>query len=56
MLKGKFIRIFWIVLLVLSAFILGYTLKPTSERPRPFAAAMGTGRPFAPPLNFGGRR
>lgn len=52
--QAKFLRLFWVFLLVVAAFTLGYTLKPTPDRPRPFgAAAMGGG--FAPPLNFRGR-
>jgi|GEM_PF-4736554 len=56
MFKNKFLRFFWVILLVISAFTLGYTLKPTPERVRPFGAALGGGRAMAPPLNFGGRR
>jgi hypothetical protein len=54
--RHKIFRLFWVFLLVISAFTLGYTIKPTtSERPRTFAP-MSTGRGIAPPLNFGDRR
>ena len=53
--QAKFLRFFWVFLLVVAAFTLGYTLKPTTERPRPFGAAAMGGGGFAPPLNFGGR-
>lgn len=54
--KAKFLRYFWIFLLVVAAFTLGYTLKPTGERGRGFGPAARPGGGFAPPLNFGGQR
>ncbi len=50
----KFFKLFWVLLLVVSSFLLGYYLKPSSS-----SRAMilgGNGRPAsarpAPPLNF----
>lgn len=52
--SNKFLKFFWVILLVLSSFCLGYYLKPTTSS----RAAMisGGGSPFsgrqAPALNF----
>lgn len=54
--KSKFLRFFWVFLLVVAAFTLGYTLKPGGERARPFGPAAMAGNGFAPPLDLGGRR
>jgi hypothetical protein len=56
MLEQKFLRFFWVILLVASAFTLGYTLKPTTGTRPIGAAGMGVSRGMAPPLNFGGHR
>ncbi|NTV13220.1 MAG: hypothetical protein HGA96_04730 [Desulfobulbaceae bacterium] len=53
--QSKILRLFWVLLLVIAAFTLGYTLKPSSDRPRPFGSSMSGGG-FAPPLNFPGGR
>jgi len=60
--KTKLFKLFWVVLLVISAFTLGYSLKPkTSNRTiPPFMMPRGMqgqlpGMPpgrMAPPLNF----
>lgn len=59
--KKTFFKLFWVVLLVISSFTLGYTLKPkTSKRTMPtFMTQKGMGGNFkmpagrvAPPLNF----
>lgn len=54
--KSKFLRLFWVLLLVIAAFTLGYTLKPSSDRPRPFGSGGMSGGGAAPPLNFPGGR
>ena len=38
--KNKFIKIFWVLLLVISSFTLGYTLKPSASN-RSMPAGMG---------------
>ena len=54
--KKKIVRFLWVVLLVICAFTLGYTLKPTtSGRTASFRAKMNSMPPTfgkAPPLNF----
>ena len=44
--KNKAFRLFWVVLLVISSFILGYTLKPKSRQGTmpPFIMRQGMGR------------
>ncbi|MEN8135768.1 MAG: hypothetical protein ABFS18_09590 [Thermodesulfobacteriota bacterium] len=45
MMENKIFRLFWVVLLVVSAFTLGYTLKPkTSRRPPSLDMKSMTGR------------
>ena len=58
--KNKAFRLFWVVLLVISSFILGYSLKPKSSQGTlpPFMKSQAMGRfnmpqgRMAPPLNF----
>ena len=59
--KDKIFRFFWVIILVICAFTLGYTLKPTgNRRPKAFGpAGMSSamrGNMKAPPLNFQRRR
>lgn len=54
--KSKFLRLFWVFLLVIAAFTLGYTLKPSSDRPRNIGPAARGGGGFSQPLNLGGQR
>jgi len=61
--KNTAFKLFWVLLLVISSFTLGYTLKPkTSKRTMPpFMMGQSMGRftmppgRMAPPLNFSRR-
>ncbi len=44
-------KLLWVVVLVISAFALGYYLNPHRQNPRPVSPFGMTGRP-APPLQF----
>lgn len=53
MMQVKIYRLFWVVLLVISAFVLGYYLKPPRTT-SPFMPGSGSKMMFrqAPPLSF----
>ena len=64
MMKNKVFRLIWVMLVAISAFTLGYTLKPASSRRPPsldMNAMMGNGQfqmpsgQSMPPANFSGR-
>lgn len=62
--RAKYFKLIWVVLLAISSFTLGYTLKPTTARRRmpPFMNMQSPGGNFrmpqgmvAPPLRFRSR-
>ena len=55
--RSKYFKLIWILLLVISSFTLGYTLKPTTHNRQmpPFMNMQSMGGRFrmvAPPLHF----
>jgi hypothetical protein len=51
--RNKYLKLLWVVLLVISSFVLGRYLNPLRTSQSPFSAGAGgfSGRP-APPLDF----
>lgn len=52
MMQNKIFRLFWVVLLMISSFTLGYTLKPKTSRRPPaldMRTMMNSGRFQMPP-------
>ncbi|MCK4838574.1 MAG: hypothetical protein KAS94_07195 [Desulfobulbaceae bacterium] len=52
--RDKFSKLFWVVLLVISSFLLGYYLKPSGSSRAMMIGGKGSpaGSRPAPPLNF----
>ncbi len=49
--QSKAMKLLWVVILTVSAFVLGYYLNPGRQNSRPVPPFGMTGRP-APPLQF----